>query len=551
MYGMANTKENRLKARAYYIPANAVETQYKELDTVVYTYTNSNNKPGAVAFIGTSSKLFLNYLYQSEKSRTERLAEFIAGRTRNVDYKTKRKEENKGLLTGSAATAKCIKSRLKLEFPEIKFSVTSDTYSMGNSVHISWVDGPLSKMVEAITNQYQYGRFDGMTDSSYSVDIDKSLGCDGAKHISCSRKQSDELKALLENACIEKYGCIPEWYDNFGFNFWKFENDNPELNSYHKVNVIDQVEVLSEEPEISEKIEIIETQIETEIEPIITNNIIELSQYRNEGLPVINESLAKRAKENMSFSDYRAGSATAEFIQVIAEAQEKIDHAKLNASEESKERLDAAFNRYKYQYANWINKYNSNGAGHVSVMIAGPSNYDMRKHEKYLNREGKLFEEFRNIDIDSDISKILNGDKIIKSDDANALDKLKDKLAKAIEEHEGYKAHNVNARKEGKPSLAAYVLQNSNQRIKNIKDRISHIEKQKSQDSAETIVNGIKIIDNVEANRVQIIFDGKPSQEIRNALKSRGFKWAPSNIAWQRFRSQEALRIANQIAASL
>lgn len=34
--------------------------------------------------------------------------------------------------------------------------------------------------------------------------------------------------------------------------------------------------------------------------------------------------------------------------------------------------------------------------------------------------------------------------------------------------------------------------------------------------------------------RYQIIFDGKPEPEIRGLLKNHGFKWAPSQGAWQR-----------------
>ena len=37
-----------------------------------------------------------------------------------------------------------------------------------------------------------------------------------------------------------------------------------------------------------------------------------------------------------------------------------------------------------------------------------------------------------------------------------------------------------------------------------------------------------------EAMRYQIIFDGKPEPEVRDLLKSNGFKWAPSQGAWQR-----------------
>jgi len=268
---------------------------------------------------------------------------------------------------------------------------------------------------------------------------------------------------------------------------------------------------------------------------------------------IINEDLARRNKENYSFSDYQAGSETAKYNTVIAEAAEKIEKAKLRVSPEGQERLDKLLESFKAKYADWVNKSNSNGSRHVSVMIAGPSNYNMRAHEKYLNRERTLWAEYDEIkDIDSKIWSIINGDKIIKSDDANAIEKLKEKLAKALEEHEGYKAYNVKARKEGKETLAPYVLQNSNGRIKGIKDRIAHLErlavKAEATPQVETEINGIKIIDNLEAQRLQIIFPGKPDAEVREQLKKNGFRWCPTNSAWQSYRSERAGRIAQEIA---
>jgi len=38
-------------------------------------------------------------------------------------------------------------------------------------------------------------------------------------------------------------------------------------------------------------------------------------------MPMINEDFARRSKENMSFSDYKEGSATAEYNTVINELQ--------------------------------------------------------------------------------------------------------------------------------------------------------------------------------------------------------------------------------------
>lgn len=275
-------------------------------------------------------------------------------------------------------------------------------------------------------------------------------------------------------------------------------------------------------------------------------------------MTIINEDLARRNKENYSFSDYVAGSATNEYNSVISDATVKIEQAKAKVSDEGKARLERLLESFKTNYANWINKSNANGAKRVSVMIAGPSNYNMRAHEKYMDKERKIMAEYDDIkDIDSKIWSIINGDKIIKSDDANAIDKLKEKLTKALEEHQGYKDYNAKARKEKTEPHPAWVLQNSNGRIKGIKDRIAHLEKLAAiagstpKEEQTTEINGIKIIDNLEAQRLQIIFDGKPEKEIREQLKKNGFRWCPTNGAWQCYRSERAERIAKEIVSNI
>jgi hypothetical protein len=64
----------------------------------------------------------------------------------------------------SKDTAKHIRKALKASFPKQVFSVRSDH----NCITIHWEDGPLRKDVEAITEQYEAGGFDGMIDLDYS-----------------------------------------------------------------------------------------------------------------------------------------------------------------------------------------------------------------------------------------------------------------------------------------------------------------------------------------------------------------------------------------------
>lgn len=270
--------------------------------------------------------------------------------------------------------------------------------------------------------------------------------------------------------------------------------------------------------------------------------------YKETNKSVINEESARRNKENYSFSSYKAGSATSEYNQSVSEVATKIESAKANVSDEAKERLDKLLTSYSSKLANWTNKHNSNGAGHVSSMISGPANYNMRKHEKFLQREGKLWEEYNEINnIDHQISAIVHGDKIIKSGDSNVIEKLKEKLSKALEEHQEYKDYNLKARKEGTAPHAPYVLQNSNGRIKAIRDRLARLEREKSQEVKEESFGDIKIVDNTELSRVQIIFPNIPSKDIRTELKRFGFKWAPSQGAWQNYRNRTNLDNAKNI----
>jgi hypothetical protein len=273
---------------------------------------------------------------------------------------------------------------------------------------------------------------------------------------------------------------------------------------------------------------------------------------------IINEDLAKRAKENMSFDDYKEGSATEEYNSVVENMTVKINEAKEEVKDDNEKinQLDYLLTKFKKDYANWINKKNANGANHVSVMISGASNYNMNKHNKYVSREDKLWQEYNDImTIEDKIDKIINSKKIIKSTDSDAIEKLKEKLEQEQKSHDEMINYNKQARKEKKEVYPSYMITNSNQRIKNIKDRILQLEKleelKETQGNTEIKINGIKIIDNLEANRVQMIFPDKPKENIRKILKSNGFIYSYKNNAWQRNRSRLSADKAKSIAESL
>lgn len=103
-----------------------------------------------------------------------------------------------------AETAKLVRQALKAEFPGVKFSVRSSTYSGGASIDVRWADGPTHAQVRATTQLYAGATFDGMQDlKSYHRSL--LAGPDGevrevhfgADFIFESRDISDELRDYL------------------------------------------------------------------------------------------------------------------------------------------------------------------------------------------------------------------------------------------------------------------------------------------------------------------------------------------------------------------
>jgi len=66
----------------------------------------------------------------------------------------------------AAQAAAMIRKELKALLPGTKFSVTSDTYSMGNSVNVTCEDLPpfIAEKVRAVIGKYKMGRFNGTID---------------------------------------------------------------------------------------------------------------------------------------------------------------------------------------------------------------------------------------------------------------------------------------------------------------------------------------------------------------------------------------------------
>ena len=188
------TKENRLhdlKCQFEYLTKGGyTQEAYKDLN--IFTL----NKDGMLilkVFRGTSTNPVHYIRYRTPESLEKVVGQYKA----SADRREKEKEDNKGkrTLTGAALCALAIREELKKEFPAVKFSVKSSNFAGGDSVHISWNEGPTSREVDVFTNKYQYGSFDGMTDmynySNTREDLPQS------KYVSTRREISEEVNNVV------------------------------------------------------------------------------------------------------------------------------------------------------------------------------------------------------------------------------------------------------------------------------------------------------------------------------------------------------------------
>ncbi|MEJ4382311.1 YodL domain-containing protein [Enterococcus faecium] len=287
----------------------------------------------------------------------------------------------------------------------------------------------------------------------------------------------------------------------------------------------------------------------------------------------INEGAARRAKEAMSFSDYRPGSATAEYRHYVDQAVEIAERQKKRVEPEYHEKIDSLLDTYARKLAENMNKGYEITARVPSVLIDGPSNFPVRAKEKQNAASDRNMEEFQYIQglLDKIRSTGMGG---ISADDPQAVSKLEKKLEKLEASQELMKAVNAYYRKHGtldgcphltergienlkadmasgwhyeKKPFQSWQLSNNNAEIRRLKGRIEELTRQKEAAYVGWEFDGGTVEINRVANRLQIFFEGKPDAAVRDELKSNGFRWSPKAGAWQRQLNDTTIRVADRI----
>src|SRR5271154_2676597 len=100
----------------------------------------------------------------------------------------------------------------------------------------------------------------------------------------------------------------------------------------------------------------------------------------------------------------------------------------------------------------------------------------------------------------------------------------------------------------GRAGFPNYALANNSANIRRLEKRLAAIKNaQHDKTTEEQFPGGVRLVDNVEANRLQIFHPEIPPEGIRRELKRNGFHWSPTAGTWQRHRSNRATYLAKLI----
>jgi hypothetical protein len=212
---------------------------------------------------------------------------------------------------------------------------------------------------------------------------------------------------------------------------------------------------------------------------------------------------AEKAKKELT-------KARREYAESIMANFEKSDNTyyedKQNARRERYEELAG-------QHQSSSDAYAKRGSDMMSVIPFGQPIHGQRDRNYRENAWGKFEKSWKEQEKANYYADKANsvGKAGISSDDANAIAKLAQK----------YKSGVTSAEK------------------RRIIDRVIDIHKNRELAQSSSLQSdysnlGFQVERNTDINRLQLKFDGKPSENVRSILKSNGFRWSPREGAWQR-----------------
>lgn len=232
--------------------------------------------------------------------------------------------------------------------------------------------------------------------------------------------------------------------------------------------------------------------------------------------------------------------------------------------------------KYKRLFSAWLNAKCSC----LSSMITGPSGFPVRRAQKANATEQRRHDEFRQFR-DKYFARIARNERREARENSDPATEMRAKLENAEKLQKWMVAANKVVFKKGldeagkiaglvalgftegrarqilapdccnRIGFASYQLQNNNANIKRMRERVAELDAKAAATTTETErADGIRVVQNADADRLQIFFPGKPEAEIIGKLKKNAFKWSPSQGCWQRQLTGNAIQAIRGILAA-
>lgn len=292
--------------------------------------------------------------------------------------------------------------------------------------------------------------------------------------------------------------------------------------------------------------------------------------------------LATSAYRGTSMTPERRGQARlAEYTSHLANVVEEFEGY---ATDINRDEIAEALERYRDGYVRRYRAYLAANSRTASTLVTGPANFPTARNRQRIEAADKRLEELLEYSekVLTKLRKRYDPEEIarqpIRSTDADAIERLEEKIAEAEDRHERMKAVNriVRSKKSdvdkvlllnelgysdkiaeklitnrylGQLGYPSFEIQNNYANIKRMKERIESIRNLQSGEELDMEVGEIKAYEYM--GRVCIDFPGKPDKEVRDMLKAHGFRWSPSVRAWTRQATHVGRDVARTVIGKL
>lgn len=265
---------------------------------------------------------------------------------------------------------------------------------------------------------------------------------------------------------------------------------------------------------------------------------------------------AYRACSNLSFDPEKRAA------QIVREYEKQLNEDCETIPENEQEQYITNYKKYLFS---WLSAMSNC----YSVIITGGSNFNNSRHERMNNRERAKYDEFvewREKALNN-IAKRVEAAKPIEQRANEKWESLKKQISQKIAwgsvancfsmiERLAYNGEvelveNCLALIAEYNATHAKPFMTSRHKIWALpeiaeKVRAKNEEKQEK-GPEETETNGVRVVKNYQADRIQLFFGGKPDSSMIDTLKHNGFKWSPSNGCWQRQLTNNAICVTEMI----